>query len=103
MVVNDFRISCCVCHFRNSERFHVVGSAVICCRATPLQKAMVIEVVKNHKEAITLAIGDGANDVSMIKGINMMKRKSRRYFKASRGKVSEPLIPVQLGKLFLVI
>ncbi|XP_056618254.1 phospholipid-transporting ATPase ID isoform X1 [Triplophysa dalaica] len=41
--------------------------AVICCRVTPLQKAMVVELVKHHKKAVTLAIGDGANDVSMIK------------------------------------
>lgn len=43
--------------------------AVICCRVTPLQKAQVVELVKKYKQAITLAIGDGANDVSMIKGI----------------------------------
>ena len=42
--------------------------AVICCRVTPLQKALVVGLVKKHKKAITLAIGDGANDVSMIKG-----------------------------------
>uniref|UniRef100_A0A8C7BVG5 Phospholipid-transporting ATPase n=1 Tax=Neovison vison TaxID=452646 RepID=A0A8C7BVG5_NEOVI len=41
--------------------------AVICCRVTPLQKAQVVELVKKHKKAVTLAIGDGANDVSMIK------------------------------------
>ncbi|XP_042307204.1 phospholipid-transporting ATPase ID-like isoform X1 [Sceloporus undulatus] len=41
--------------------------AVICCRVTPLQKAQVVELVKRHKDAVTLAIGDGANDVSMIK------------------------------------
>ncbi|XP_038598456.1 phospholipid-transporting ATPase FetA-like isoform X2 [Tachyglossus aculeatus] len=41
--------------------------AVICCRVTPLQKAQVVELVKKHKNAVTLAIGDGANDVSMIK------------------------------------
>ncbi|XP_061672194.1 probable phospholipid-transporting ATPase IM [Syngnathoides biaculeatus] len=41
--------------------------AVICCRVTPLQKAQVVELVKMHKHAVTLAIGDGANDVSMIK------------------------------------
>uniref|UniRef100_A0A6Q2ZJR8 Phospholipid-transporting ATPase n=1 Tax=Esox lucius TaxID=8010 RepID=A0A6Q2ZJR8_ESOLU len=41
--------------------------AVICCRVTPLQKALVVEVIKKHKKAVTLAIGDGANDVSMIK------------------------------------
>jgi len=29
---------------------------------------MVVELVKTYKKAVTLAIGDGANDVSMIKG-----------------------------------
>ncbi|KAF8371965.1 tat-2 [Pristionchus pacificus] len=41
--------------------------AVICCRVTPLQKAEVVDLVKRNKKAVTLAIGDGANDVSMIK------------------------------------
>uniref|UniRef100_A0A4W3KKH2 Phospholipid-transporting ATPase n=1 Tax=Callorhinchus milii TaxID=7868 RepID=A0A4W3KKH2_CALMI len=45
--------------------------AVICCRVTPLQKAHVVELVKKHTKAITLAIGDGANDVSMIKAANI--------------------------------
>ncbi|XP_072353195.1 phospholipid-transporting ATPase ID [Scyliorhinus torazame] len=44
---------------------------VICCRATPLQKAQVVELVKKYKKAITLAIGDGANDVSMIKAAHI--------------------------------
>ncbi|ERE82926.1 putative phospholipid-transporting ATPase IC [Cricetulus griseus] len=42
-------------------------NAVICCRVTPKQKAMVVDLVKRYKKAITLAIGDGANDVNMIK------------------------------------
>ncbi|XP_051900164.1 phospholipid-transporting ATPase IC [Pristis pectinata] len=42
-------------------------SAVVCCRVTPKQKAMVVNLVKKYKKAITLAIGDGANDVNMIK------------------------------------
>uniref|UniRef100_A0A8V5GLC2 Phospholipid-transporting ATPase n=1 Tax=Melopsittacus undulatus TaxID=13146 RepID=A0A8V5GLC2_MELUD len=41
--------------------------AVICCRVTPKQKALMVQLVKKHKNAITLAIGDGANDVNMIK------------------------------------
>ncbi|XP_075903017.1 phospholipid-transporting ATPase ID-like [Nelusetta ayraudi] len=45
--------------------------AVICCRVTPLQKAQVVELVKKYKKAITLAIGDGANDVSMIKAAHI--------------------------------
>lgn len=47
--------------------------AVICCRVTPLQKAQVVELVKKYKKAVTLAIGDGANDVSMIKGTTASK------------------------------
>lgn len=46
---------------------------VICCRVTPLQKAQVVELVKKYKKAVTLAIGDGANDVSMIKGKRINK------------------------------
>ena len=41
--------------------------AVICCRVTPLQKALVVDVIKRLKNAVTLAVGDGANDVSMIR------------------------------------
>lgn len=44
--------------------------AVICCRVTPLQKALVVDLIKRTKNAVTLAIGDGANDVSMIKSEN---------------------------------
>ncbi|XP_041099834.1 phospholipid-transporting ATPase ID-like isoform X2 [Polyodon spathula] len=44
---------------------------VICCRVTPLQKAQVVQLVKKYKNAITLAIGDGANDVSMIKAAHI--------------------------------
>ncbi|KAM4710413.1 phospholipid-transporting ATPase IA [Discoglossus pictus] len=40
--------------------------AVICCRVSPLQKSEVVEMVKKQVKVITLAIGDGANDVSMI-------------------------------------
>jgi len=46
-------------------------AAVICCRVTPLQKALVVELIKKYKEAVTLAIGDGANDVSMIKAADI--------------------------------
>lgn len=45
--------------------------SVICCRVTPLQKAMVVELIKKNKKAVTLAIGDGANDVSMIKAAHI--------------------------------
>ncbi|KAJ1656786.1 hypothetical protein IWQ61_003703 [Dispira simplex] len=40
--------------------------SVICCRVTPLQKARVVQLVKKRLKKVTLSIGDGANDVSMI-------------------------------------
>ncbi len=35
-------------------------------RVSPLQKSEIVDMVKKHVKAITLAIGDGANDVGMI-------------------------------------
>lgn len=40
-------------------------AAVVCCRVSPLQKAQVTSLVRSHGD-VTLAIGDGANDVGMI-------------------------------------
>lgn len=47
--------------------------AVVCCRVTPLQKALVVELVMQNEKKITLAIGDGANDVSMIQSKKFVK------------------------------
>ncbi|KAL1937625.1 hypothetical protein VTO73DRAFT_13011 [Trametes versicolor] len=44
---------------------------VICCRVSPLQKALVVTLVKDGVGAMTLAIGDGANDVSMIQAADV--------------------------------
>ncbi|XP_066437894.1 phospholipid-transporting ATPase IG isoform X2 [Eleutherodactylus coqui] len=42
-------------------------TAVLCCRMAPLQKAQIVKMVKNSRgNPITLSVGDGANDVSMI-------------------------------------
>ncbi|GAA5983570.1 hypothetical protein JCM5350_004867 [Sporobolomyces pararoseus] len=41
-------------------------NAVVCCRVSPSQKALTVKLVKDGKNAMTLAIGDGANDVAMI-------------------------------------
>ncbi|KAF5369202.1 hypothetical protein D9615_009962 [Tricholomella constricta] len=44
---------------------------VICCRVSPLQKALIVKLVKDGLGAMTLAIGDGANDVSMIQAADV--------------------------------
>ncbi|KAJ2960716.1 hypothetical protein NQZ79_g3924 [Umbelopsis isabellina] len=45
--------------------------AVVCCRVSPLQKALVVKLVKKYSRSILLAIGDGANDVSMIQAAHV--------------------------------
>nr|XP_032811396.1 phospholipid-transporting ATPase IA isoform X1 [Petromyzon marinus] len=40
--------------------------SVICCRVSPLQKSEIVEMIKRQVKTITLAVGDGANDVGMI-------------------------------------
>jgi phospholipid-transporting ATPase len=50
----DFLELCCSC------------SVAICCRVSPIQKAEVVEMVQVATKSISLAIGDGANDVAMI-------------------------------------
>lgn len=48
-------------------------TAVLCCRCSPLQKALIAELVKTNgtERKITLAIGDGANDVGMIQAAHI--------------------------------
>ncbi|KAF7829418.1 phospholipid-transporting ATPase 3 [Senna tora] len=45
--------------------------SVVCCRVSPLQKAQVTSLVKKGARKITLSIGDGANDVSMIQAAHV--------------------------------
>ncbi len=45
--------------------------SVICCRVTPIQKAQVVELVMKNEKQTTLAIGDGANHVSMIQSLQI--------------------------------
>ncbi|KAI5476970.1 phospholipid-translocating ATPase [Pseudohyphozyma bogoriensis] len=49
----------------------VMCKAVVCCRVSPLQKALVVKLVKKNLHSILLAIGDGANDVSMIQAAHV--------------------------------
>ncbi len=47
------------------------SQAVIACRMTPKQKSDLVSIIKEHTSQVILAIGDGANDVSMIKEANI--------------------------------
>ncbi|CAK7896779.1 phospholipid-transporting ATPase Dnf1p [[Candida] anglica] len=45
--------------------------AVLCCRVSPAQKAAVVKLVKDTLDVMTLAIGDGSNDVAMIQAADV--------------------------------
>ncbi|KAM8848087.1 phospholipid-transporting ATPase VB [Synchiropus picturatus] len=45
--------------------------SVLCCRVTPLQKSQVVKVMREKLQVMTLAIGDGANDVNMIQAADI--------------------------------
>ncbi|CEP00899.1 unnamed protein product (mitochondrion) [Plasmodiophora brassicae] len=55
---------------------------IICNRATPSQKAAVVELVTTRHPGVAMAIGDGANDVSMIRrahvGVGLIGREGRQ-------------------------
>lgn len=63
--------------------------AVIACRVSPRQKALLVKLVRHHvqPEPVTLAIGDGANDVGMIQeahvGIGISGKEGKQAVNAS--------------------
>ena len=41
--------------------------SIICCRCSPIQKSQIVKFVRKNTKDLTLGIGDGENDVNMIK------------------------------------
>lgn len=72
-----------------SELFDLATSCrvVLCCRVAPLQKAGIVDLIKSRTDDLTLAIGDGANDVSMIQmadvGVGICGQEGRQAVMAS--------------------
>nr|XP_043634180.1 phospholipid-transporting ATPase 1-like [Erigeron canadensis] len=62
-------------------------AVVLCCRVAPLQKAGIVMLIRKRTNDLTLAIGDGANDVSMIQkadvGIGISGQEGRQAVMAS--------------------
>ncbi|KAJ7285463.1 hypothetical protein O6H91_Y332300 [Diphasiastrum complanatum] len=60
---------------------------VLCCRVAPLQKAGIVSLIKQKTREMTLAIGDGANDVSMIQtadvGVGLSGQEGQQAVMAS--------------------
>ncbi|KAJ1652243.1 hypothetical protein IWQ61_007376 [Dispira simplex] len=58
-------------HAKLLQQIAPACKSVICCRVSPLQKAQVVQLIRQGHDVVTLAIGDGANDVSMIQQANV--------------------------------
>lgn len=56
--------------------------AVVCCRCSPTQKALVVQLIQKHTGKRTCSVGDGGNDVSMIQasdaGIGIEGREGKQ-------------------------
>ncbi|KAJ6241987.1 putative phospholipid-transporting atpase [Anaeramoeba flamelloides] len=67
------------------------ASSVICCRTTPQQKAGVVQMVKDLGK-MTLSIGDGGNDVTMIQtahvGVGIAGREGLQAVRAADYSIS---------------
>ena len=69
-------------------------NSILCCRASPKQKAQIVNIVKDYSpDIITLAIGDGANDVNMITcahiGVGIRGVEGRQASRASDYSISQ--------------
>ena len=63
-------------------------TAVVCCRASPKEKALVVRMARQHRPgATTMAVGDGANDIGMIQeahiGVGIFGKEGRGAINAS--------------------
>ncbi len=70
LIIESNAISSCMLDGENQEIFWYLiqrSRSLICCRCSPLQKSQIVSFIKKHTNEITLAIGDGENDVNMIK------------------------------------
>lgn len=65
----------------------LVSNSCICCRVSPAQKMQVVKLAKQKGTWITLSIGDGANDVSMIQeahiGVGVSGKEGTQALQAS--------------------
>ena len=77
---------CSLRNYQNQVFFyskHTLLQNFLYFRVSPLQKSLVVQLVKkNVQGAITLAIGDGANDVSMIQVVSSVETSVSLSFSA---------------------
>ena len=73
LIIDGSSISYCL-EDKNNDLFWKLlckSKSIICSRCSPLQKSEIVNFVKERSGKVTLAIGDGGNDVNMIKKANI--------------------------------
>ncbi|ETW02698.1 hypothetical protein H310_06141 [Aphanomyces invadans] len=67
--------------------------SVLCCRVSPKQKEFIVDLVRRKTGVMTLAVGDGANDVPMIQrahvGVGIMGAEGQQAANASDYSIPE--------------
>ena len=74
LIIEGASIETCMSEGRAGELFFELikeSRSLICCRSSPSQKSKVVEFMKKNSDELTLAIGDGGNDVNMIKAAHV--------------------------------
>ena len=74
IIIEGSAIDKCIENEKISELFYELikdSRSLICCRASPSQKSKVVKFIKKKSDQLTLAIGDGGNDVNMIKAAHV--------------------------------
>lgn len=70
LIIQGDSISYCTSEGKAGDLFWILiqhSRSVICCRCSPIQKSEIVNFVKRKTKDLTLSIGDGENDVNMIK------------------------------------
>ena len=74
IIIEGSAIDSCMEEGRAGELFYELikdSRSLICCRSSPSQKSKVVDFIKRNSDELTLAIGDGGNDVNMIKSAHV--------------------------------
>lgn len=68
LLVDGASLELCLAHHRILFlEVACAAPAVVCCRCSPTQKAQIVRLIRSHTGKCTAAIGDGGNDIPMIR------------------------------------
>ena len=74
LILEGQTITTCMTEGKAAELFWDLiqrSRSLICCRSSPSQKSQIVEFVKKRTSSVTLGIGDGGNDVNMIRAASV--------------------------------